>query len=94
MIIVLKPDAKLEQVETLRRQMQERGFIVQDIKGETTHMLGLAGDTSGLVPESFTRLDFVGSVIKVQEPYKLTGRRFHPEDSVIEVMGRKLGGGN
>ncbi|MCL2678233.1 MAG: 3-deoxy-7-phosphoheptulonate synthase [Clostridiales bacterium] len=94
MIIVLKPNAKPEQVETLRQQMQERGFIVQDIKGETTHMLGLAGDTSGLSPENFTRFDFVGSVIKVQEPYKLTGRRFHPEDSVVEVMGRKIGGGN
>lgn len=94
MIIVLKQDADPVKVEALRKQMETRGFVVQDIKGETTTMMGFAGDTSSLTPESFMTLEFVKNVIKVQEPYKLAGRNFHPEDTVIEVEGRKIGGGH
>lgn len=94
MIIILKQDANEDEIEKLRKTMQAQGFVVQDIKGETTHMLGLAGDTSTLSPESISRIDIVQSIMKVQEPYKLSGRRFHPEDTVVDVKGRKIGGGH
>ena len=94
MIIVLTPDADPKKVEGLRKQLQGSGFVVQDIKGESTTMMGLAGDTSTLTPESFMSLDFVKTIIKVQEPYKLAGMSFHPERSVISVGGRKIGGGH
>lgn len=94
MIIVLKQDADPIEVEKLRKQMEAKGFVVQDIKGETTTMMGFAGDTSVLTAEAFLTLDFVKNVIRVQEPYKLSGRTFHPEDTVIEVGGRKIGGGH
>lgn len=94
MIIVLREDADPGKVEALRKQMGDRGFVVQDIQGETTTMMGFAGDTSILTAESFLALDFVKNVIKVQEPYKLAGRNFHPDDTVIEVGGRKIGGGH
>jgi 3-deoxy-7-phosphoheptulonate synthase len=57
-------------------------------------MIGLAGDTSGVPRESIERFACVERVMKVQEPYKLSGRRFHPEDSVIDCRGAKLGGGH
>ncbi len=94
MIIILKPEATPNEIDSLRTSMLERGFVVQDIKGESTHMLGLAGDTSGLSQEVFARYEFVESVMKVQEPYKLASRRFKPDDTVIEVRGHKLGGDN
>ncbi|MDD2215677.1 MAG: 3-deoxy-7-phosphoheptulonate synthase [Eubacteriales bacterium] len=94
MIIVLKQDANPEKVKKLKEKMEKRGFVIQDIKGETTTMIGLAGDTTVLTPEAFLSLDFVKNIIKVQEPYKLVGRRFHPEDTIIDVQGRKIGGGN
>lgn len=94
MIIVLREDADPRKVEALRKQMEDRGFVVQDIRGETTTMMGFAGDTSILTAESFLALDFVKNVIKVQEPYKLAGRNFHPDDTVIDVGGRKIGGGH
>ncbi len=94
MIIILKQNANPEEVESLTNEMQSRGYVVQNIQGESTRMLGLAGDTSGLSTESFTRFSFVESVMKVQEPYKLAGRKFHPEDTVVEVLGKKIGGGH
>ena len=39
-------------------------------------------------------LDFVQKVVRVKEPYKSSNRKFHPMDTVIDVCGVKLGGGN
>ena len=94
MIIVLKQEATTPQIEQIRTKMQALGFVVLDIQGESNHLLGLAGDTTTLNQETFSRMDMVQSVIKVQEPYKLSGRRFHPQDTVVDVMGQKIGGGH
>ncbi len=94
MIIILKQGAKDDAIDRLRQKMQEKGFVVQDIQGEHTHMLGLAGDTSTLTEDIFAREDIVESTVRVREPYKLAGRRFHPEDTVIDVKGRKIGDGS
>ncbi|MDD3430010.1 MAG: 3-deoxy-7-phosphoheptulonate synthase [Oscillospiraceae bacterium] len=94
MIIILKRDADPAKVETLSKFLQEQGLIIQDIKGENTHMIGLAGDTSHLSREQIEANDFVESVKKISEPYKLAGRKFHPEDTIVDVGGHKIGGGN
>jgi 3-deoxy-7-phosphoheptulonate synthase len=95
MIIILKEDANEAQISELRKDMEARGLVVQDIIGESKHMLGLAGDTSSVSQEGLQRFDFVDRVMKVSEPYKLSGRHFHPEDSVIDLgNGAKIGGGN
>jgi len=93
MILVLKPDAKQADIDRLRNNILERGLVVQDIKGEHTQMMGLAGDTSSLDREAFLRIEIVDSVMKVSEPYKLANRKFHPEATVIDVNGKKIGGG-
>lgn len=92
MIIILKRESSKNEIEQLKLKMEEMGFVVQDIQGENTHMLGLAGDTTSISPETFSRFDIVQSTVKVQEPYKLSGRRFHPEDTVVDVQGNKIGG--
>ena len=94
MIIVLKQGAKEEEVESIRRLLTSKGIIIQDIVGETTRMMGMAGDTSVISPDSIICYPCVERIMRVQEPYKLAGRKFHPSDSVIEVSGRKIGGGN
>lgn len=94
MIIVLKPHASPEKEAQLRQYVEGLGFTVQDIAGETTHMLGLAGDTSHLSPETFSRYDIVDHTIKVRESYKLANRRFHPDDTVIRIGDKAIGDGS
>ncbi|GHV55109.1 3-deoxy-7-phosphoheptulonate synthase [Synergistales bacterium] len=94
MIIVFKQGTTDAQVDSIRQQMSAHKVIVQDIQGEICHMIGLAGDTSHIAGEELTRFEFVDRVVKVSEPYKLSGRRFHPSDTVIELPGgQKIGGG-
>ncbi len=107
MIVIIKPEASEEAIVRLKSRIQAGGMIVQDIKGGNARMLGLAGDTASVSSDAISREDIVESLIKVREPYKLAGRRFHPEDTVVSVnIGidsrtmagslnvAKIGGGN
>ncbi|MDR1693211.1 MAG: 3-deoxy-7-phosphoheptulonate synthase [Oscillospiraceae bacterium] len=93
MIIILKPGAAQNEIQTVYEAVRRYNVIVQDIKGENTSMIGLAGDTSAIPREAIERFGCVERVMKVQEAYKLAGRRFHPGDTVVECRGAKLGGG-
>ncbi|MDR0445721.1 MAG: 3-deoxy-7-phosphoheptulonate synthase [Oscillospiraceae bacterium] len=93
MIIILKQNVQPEDTVTLRQALSRRGVVVQDIAGDTP-MLGLAGDLSELSEDDVARHGCVDKIVRVREPYKLAGRSFHPEDSVFDISGRLVGGGN
>ena len=93
MIIVLKQEAPDAETQPLRQLLTAKGIILQDIVGESTHMVGLAGDTSSISTDWLMSYRCVERVMKVQEPYKLAGRKFHPQDSVFDIAGAKIGGG-
>ena len=94
MIAVLNPNAAPEKEAELRQYMQSLGLTVQDIAGESTHMLGMAGDTSHLTPDMFARFDIVDHIVKVRESYKLANRRFHPDNTVIRCGNHVIGDGS
>ncbi|MBQ1264430.1 MAG: 3-deoxy-7-phosphoheptulonate synthase, partial [Oscillospiraceae bacterium] len=56
--------------------------------------LGLIGDTTQIDMDLIASLDIVESVKRITDPFKCCNRKFHPEDTVIEVGGTKIGGGN
>jgi 3-deoxy-7-phosphoheptulonate synthase len=93
MIAILKRTARPEDTETLRKTLARRGIVTQDIEGDTP-MLGLAGDLSGIAEDDILRHECVDKIVRVREPYKLAGRSFHPEDSVYDIAGRRVGGGS
>ena len=95
MILVLKPGTSSAEAAPIYDFL--RGFndiIIQDIRGESTWMIGLAGDTAKVSADNFLCYNCVERVMRVQEPYKLACRKFHPRDSVIDVAGKKIGGGH
>ena len=57
-------------------------------------MLGLIGDTSGIDVEMLRLLDIVESVSEISDPFKSVNRKFHPEDTIVDVLGAKCGGGH
>ena len=93
MIIVLKQEAKTEDVTRIEKNIEEKGLQVHVSKGENQTIMGLIGDTTKVDPESIEVDPAVEKVMHVSEPYKLANRAFHPEDSVIDVGGVNFGGG-
>lgn len=94
MIIVVKNSCEKAQFTNLVDWIKDLGLDVHVSRGETSTVLGLVGDTSRVDIDLISTLDIVEQVQRVQEPYKNANRKFHPEDSVIEIGGHKIGGLN
>ncbi len=94
MIVLLKENAGKAQIDSLINWLESQGLKVHLSKGDITTLLGLIGDTSKIDEDLIRSLDIVESVKRIQEPYKNANRKFHPEDSIIDVNGSKIGGGH
>ncbi|MCL2112037.1 MAG: 3-deoxy-7-phosphoheptulonate synthase [Clostridiales bacterium] len=94
MIAVLKPGATKEQIDNLTAWLEGRGLSVHLSVGEFHTIIGLIGDTSQVDTELLEGLDMVESVKRISEPFKSANRKFHPDDTVVEVAGLKIGGKN
>ena len=94
MIIILKKGTAPQKVNEMVSHFEQMNFQVQEIRGVHETILGLIGDTSRLDTEDIKSMDSVAEVKRIQEPYKNANRKFHPDDTVIDVCGRKIGGGH
>ena len=94
MIIVVKKNSDKKQLDTLLKWIKLQGLKVDMSQGENSTILGLVGDTSKVDIELVHSMEIVESVKRIQEPYKCVNRKFHPEDTIVEVGGHKFGGDN
>ena len=94
MIIITKKNVTKEQIEAFRASMHARGLDTHLSVGEQHTIIGLVGDTTRLDIEAIASLEFVERVQRIQEPYKKANRKFHEEDTVIDVRGVPIGGGH
>lgn len=92
MIIVLKPHTTDENVARVENLIKKRGLDTHIVHGQEMTIIGCIGDTTSIDPKLFEVDPSVDKVMHVQEPYKLASRAFHPEDSIIDVSGVKVGG--
>ena len=93
MIIVLKKGAEKTKVEALKQELVQMGLQLHLSDGINTSLIGLVGDTTEVDAEWLGALDVVAAVKRIKEPYKKANKDMHPKDTVIEVAGRKIGGG-
>jgi len=93
MVVVLKPNAPIEKRNELIREIESMGVKVQVTEGTETSILGIIGDTSNLNRYRIASHDIVANILRVQEPFKKANKMFKPEDTIIEVAGRKIGEG-
>ncbi len=94
MIVILKQNADKAQLAQLESWIRERGLDIHKSEGVNSTILGLVGDTSRIDIDLVGALEIVENVKRVSEPYKNANRKFHPMDTVIDVGGVKIGGGN
>jgi 3-deoxy-7-phosphoheptulonate synthase len=94
MVAVLKPGVTKEQMENLVVWFQNRGLDVHVSEGKFRTIIGLIGDTSQIDGSLLEGLEIVESVKRLTEPFKNANREFHPDDSVVDISGHKIGAGN
>ncbi len=94
MVVVLKKNTDESQVQNLVNWLASLGIDVHRSEGEYETILGLIGDTSHVDTDLISGLGIVDAVKRISEPYKNANRKFHPDDTVIDIAGHKIGGGN
>ena len=94
MIIKLKNSITQYEYDELCKKLEELGLQPRSVDSEHTKILNVLGDTSKVDENVLVSWPGVDNVTRIQVPFKLASRASHPEDSVIEVCGVKIGGDN
>ena len=94
MIIILKSGVTDEQIKHVIERVESYGMQAHLSRGTHRTIIGVIGDKSQLQPSRFQAISGVADVISVLPPYKLASRDAHPEPSVVNVAGTKIGGGH
>ena len=93
MVVIMKPGFTAEQLEGAKQAMEAGGVKVMVSRGSETTILGAEGDSRNLDQEYLSQLAGVERVMRVSEPYKMANRKYHPDDSVIDIgCGVRVGG--
>ena len=93
MIAILKPGTTPAQTQHLVSWLKTMNLDVHISQGKEVPILGQIGDTSRIDMELLKSLEMVETVKRVSEPYKQANRKFHPQDTIIEVGDARIGGG-
>lgn len=92
MIAVLKNGTSEKQIDSLCSWLKTQGLDVHISKGSEHTVIGLIGDTSKIDAELIESLDIVEAVKRISEPFKSANRKFHPDDSIINIGNTSVGG--
>ncbi len=94
MIAVIKQGTEQKQIDNLIQWLNTQGVSTHISNGEFSTVLGLIGDTSRIDIELLQNLEIIETVKRISEPFKSANRKFHPDDTIIDVNGYKIGGGH
>ena len=91
MIVVMKPNAKEEHINSIIERIEKAGLRIDKSVGVDYTVIGVVGDTGKIDRELISSLPGVSKILKVQEPFKRANRAFKKEDTIVNVAGVKIG---
>ena len=91
MIVVMKPKAKEEHINSIIERIENAGLRIDKSVGVDYTVIGVVGDTGKIDRELISSLPGVSKILKVQEPFKRANRAFKKEDTIVNVSGVKIG---
>src|SRR5829696_8738625 len=94
MILVIRPEATLDQIEHVIERVRELGFTPHVSRGESRTIVGVIGDETKPQAQNFSAIPGVEQVLSIMKPFKLASREFQKHDSVVYVGKVRVGGGS
>ena len=92
MIVVMKPGATQENLSAVVQKIEAAGLRTHLSKGEEVTIVGVIGDKKIIANLELQMMAGVEKTVRITEKYKLVSRDFHPEDTIIDAGGVKIGG--
>lgn len=94
MVIVMKQSTPQAELSKLEQKLGSLNFETHLSRGKNYTILGLIGDTTVINESQLKAHTYVERILRVQHPFKRVSRLFQPEDTIIDIDGHKVGGGN
>ena len=94
MVVVMQPDVDIRQVDAVQARLRDWGFEVHRSRGTQYTILGAIGDKGGVDATSLEAMPGVREVVEISEPYKLASRTFHPDGTIVDLDGVRIGNGS
>ena len=92
MVVIMRTNAPKAEINKLKERIEREGCSVSVVQGEEYCILGIVGDTTRIDQSKIEANEYVERIMKVQQPYKLANRIFHPDDTVVKVGENTIGG--
>lgn len=94
MIVITSPQITEERISEIVKYIEQSGVQAHVSRGTDRTVIGIIGKADPSLAEHVRSMKGVENVIKISKSYKLASRDFHPDDTIIEVKGVKIGGDN
>ncbi len=94
MLVIMRDHASRADIDHVVELLTEAGAQAHLSGGEVKTIIGVIGDREIVYALDLEGLPGVEEVIRVLKPYKLVGRDFQPEDTVVRVGPASIGGGD
>ncbi len=92
MIVVMNPGAKENEIKKITDKLKKMGYGVHLSTGENRTVIGVIGQRREEAAQAMEAMPEVEQVVFITRPFKLAGREFHPENTVIEIGEVSIGG--
>lgn len=94
MIIVMRPQASPVDLDKVVKHVQDKGLQCHLSQGESRTIIGVIGDKKIICTLQMDAFEGVEKSVHITEKYKLVSREFSPNDTIINIGGVLVGGGN
>ena len=94
MVIIMNADATAENIKNVIEEIQGVGLTAQIMEGAQQKIIGVIGDKARMGSLPIDAMDGVEKTVEISKSYKLASREFHPQSTIVDVDGVKIGGGN
>lgn len=93
MVVIMQPDASASNIKDVIEVIEQAGLQAKVMEGTQQKIVGVIGDKTKLGDANFESMAGVDEVVSISKSYKLASREFHPQSSVVDVAGVKIGDG-
>ena len=94
MVVVMKPNATEENIQNIIKTLHNLGLYAHLSRGEAVTIIGVVGDKTRFLDKNPQLMPGVERLVPITESYKMASLKFHPEPTIVDVGGVKIGGGN
>ena len=91
MIIVLQERITDQEINQIKKYIINTGARIHESEGTEKKILGIIGDKRDIDQMALEAFPGVEKVIRILEPYKLASRKFHPQSTIVDVNGIRIG---